>query len=112
MNRLRAEERGSTMHTANGTTNEELYQIGAELVCGTESIGQVLDLGRDPISQRVWRLITTYGPHERRVAVPVEWVVRRTPTRVTLAVGPRALDDLPDQPESWGYRSAPRVFVG
>jgi hypothetical protein len=105
MNRLRAEERGSTMHTANATKDEELYQIGAELVFGTESIGQVLDVGRDPISERVWRLITTYGPHARRVGVPVEWVVRRTPTRVTLAVGAHALDDLPDQPERWGLTS-------
>jgi hypothetical protein len=87
------------MHTANGAKNE-LYQIGAELVFGTESIGHVLDVGYDPISHRVWRLISTYGPHERRVAVPVEWVVRRTPTRVTLGVGTRSLDDLPDQPES------------
>jgi hypothetical protein len=85
------------MHTATGTKDEEL--IGAELVFGAESIGHVLDVARDPISQRVWRLITTYGPHGRRVAVPVEWVLRRTPTRVTLAVGARALDDLPDQRE-------------
>jgi len=101
MNRLRAEDRGSTMPTVNATRNQDSYQIGAELVFGKESIGQVLDVGRDPISQRVWRLITAYGPHGRRVAVPVEWVVRRTPTRVTLAVGARALDDLPDQPENW-----------
>lgn len=100
------------MHTANGTKDEEFYQIGAELVFGKESIGQVLDVGRDPISQRVWRLITAYGPHGRRVAVPVEWVVRRTPTRVTLAVGARALDDLPDQPADWGHRSRPQVFLG
>ena len=94
------------MHTANGAKDEEPFQIGAELAFGTESIGRVLDLGYDPISNRVWRLIATYGSHKRRVAVPVEWVVRRTPTRVTLAVGSRALDDLPDQYEALSFTSA------
>ena len=73
--------------------------IGAELASsgGQPSLGYVLGLRRDPISGRVWRLITTYGPHSRRVAVPIEWVVRRSPTRVELAVGTRSLDDLPDE---------------
>jgi hypothetical protein len=43
--------------------------------------------------------LISYGPQGRRVAVPMEWVVRRTPTRVTLAVGTRELNDLPDQRE-------------
>jgi hypothetical protein len=73
--------------------------IGAELVFGATPIGHVLDVRRDPVSHRVWRLITTYGPHGRRVAVPVEWVTQQTPTRVTLAVGARSLDDLADERE-------------
>ena len=100
------------MHTANGAQDEELYPIGAELAFGTESIGHVLDVDYDPISHRVWRLISAYGSHTRRVAVPVEWVVRRTPTRVTLAVGTRSLDDLPDQPEpgqSFTYPGIPQL---
>ncbi len=92
------------MQTPTNTPGEEL--IGAELVCGAESIGRILDVGYDPISHRVWRLIVAYGPHQRRVAVPLEWVVRRTPTRVTLAVGSRALDDLPDQHEVLSFTSA------
>ena len=83
------------MRTSSRATDEDL--IGAELVSGATSIGHVLDVYRDPVSQRVWRLITTYGPHSRRVAVPMEWVVRRSPTRVELAVGTRSLDDLPDE---------------
>ena len=31
------------------------------------------------------------------MAVPMEWVKRRTPTQVALAVGTRELDDLPDE---------------
>jgi hypothetical protein len=86
------------MDTSSRPADED--RTGAELVLGTASIGHVLGVRRDPVSQRVWRLIATYGPHERRVAVPIEWVVRRTPTQVTLAVGIRALDDLRDQRES------------
>jgi len=92
------------MQTPTSIPDQEL--IGAELVCGAESIGPILDVGYDPISHRVWRLIVTYGPHQRRVAVPLEWVVRRTPTRVTLAVGSRALDDLPDQYEALSFTTA------
>ena len=85
------------MHTPTHTEDEKL--IGAEIVFGATSIGHVLGIMRDPLSQRVRRLITSYGPDGRRVAVPMEWVVRRTPTRVTLAVGTRSLDDLADQRE-------------
>jgi hypothetical protein len=100
------------MHTSSRAADEDL--IGAELVSGATSIGHILDVRRDPISQRVWRLITTYGPHGRRVAVPMEWVVRRTPTRVTLAVGTRELDDLPDQRELgplFSRAGVPPLFV-
>jgi hypothetical protein len=85
------------MHTPTRTEDEKL--IGAEIVFGATSIGQVLGVVRDPLSQRVRRLITSYGPVGRRVAVPMEWVVRRTPARVTLGVGTRSLDDLADQRE-------------
>jgi len=51
---------------------------GADIVAGTAVIGQVLGLLRDPVSQRVTRLITRYGAGwGRRVAVPIEWIVRR-----------------------------------
>jgi hypothetical protein len=59
-------------------------------------IGHVEGLVRDPISQRVRRLITSYGLTARRVEVPTEWVASRSSTRLTLAVGVRSLDDLHD----------------
>ena len=83
------------MHTTRPPDNEQF--IGAEIVFGATSIGHVLGVVHDPVSRRVRRLITSYGPDGRRVAVPVEWVVGRTPTRVTLGVGTRSLDDLADQ---------------
>jgi hypothetical protein len=82
------------METTSRTSDEDL--IGAELVYGAAPIGRILDVQRDSVSQRPRRLITAYGPRHRRVAVPMEWVVRRTPTQVTLAVGSRTLDELPD----------------
>jgi hypothetical protein len=85
------------MRTPTPTEDEQF--IGAEIVFGATSIGHVLGVVHDPVSQRVRRLITSYGPDGRRVAVPMEWVVRRTPSRVTLGVGTRSLDDLPDQRE-------------
>ena len=42
---------------------------------------------RDPLSGRVRKVITTYGPTNRRVAVPMEWVVQHTPTRLVLGSG-------------------------
>jgi hypothetical protein len=68
--------------------------MGAEITFGSTVIGHVEGLVRDPLSHRVWRLLTTYGPNARHVAVPIEWVIRRTPTRVELGVGTRSLDDL------------------
>ena len=68
--------------------------IGAEITHGATLIGHVEGLVRDPLSQRVWRLLTSYGPAGRHVAVPMEWVVRRTPQRIELGVGPLSLDDL------------------
>ena len=71
--------------------------IGAELAFGGAPIGQVHAVIRDPLSQRVRRLITTYGSTGRRVAVPMEWVTKRTPMRLELGAGPRSLDDLPER---------------
>jgi hypothetical protein len=70
--------------------------IGAEIMFGTTLLGHVEDLVRDPVSQRVRRLITSYGLAGRRVGVPMEWVVNRSPSRLVLGVGARSLDDLSD----------------
>jgi hypothetical protein len=77
------------------TATDEDSLIGAEITFGAAPIGRVLGVVRDPLSQRVRRLITTYGALSRRVAVPMDWVTKRTPTRLELGVGPRSLDDLP-----------------
>jgi hypothetical protein len=76
-------------------TDDDL--LGAEITFGTTVIGRVEGLVRDPLSQRVWRLATSYGPTHRHVAVPIEWVIRRTPHRVELGVGTLSLDDLGDR---------------
>ncbi len=70
--------------------------IGAEITFGKTLIGHVEGLIRDPLSQRVRRLITSYGLSGRRVAVPMEWVVKRSAPRLALGVGARSLDDLGD----------------
>jgi hypothetical protein len=70
--------------------------MGADITFGTTLIGQVEGLVRDPISQRVRRLITSYGLSRRRVGVPMEWVVKRSAERLVLGVGARSLDDLGD----------------
>jgi hypothetical protein len=77
---------------------DDTQLMGAEITFGTTLIGHVEGLVRDPISQRVRRLITSYGTTGRRVAVPMEWVVNRSPSRLVLGVGPRSLDDLADGP--------------
>jgi hypothetical protein len=74
--------------------------IGAEIVFGPSRLGRVEGLVRDPVSSRVRRLITTYGPNQRRVAIPMEWVVQRTPSRLVLGVGSLSLDDLADQADA------------
>jgi hypothetical protein len=68
--------------------------IGAEITFGKTLIGHVEGLIRDPLSQRVRRLITSYGLSGRRVAVPMEWVVKRSAKALVLAVGPSSLDHL------------------
>jgi hypothetical protein len=74
--------------------------MGAEMTFGMTLIGHVEGLVRDPISQRVRWLITSYGKNGRRVAVPMEWVVNRSPSRLVLGVGARSLDDLADYPRA------------
>jgi hypothetical protein len=80
--------------------------IGAEIMFGPTLIGHVEGVICDPVSSRVRRLITAYGPTRRRVAVPMEWVVQRTPTRLVIGVGSLSLDDLSDQPQASYVRMA------
>jgi hypothetical protein len=77
------------------TQDEDL--MGAEITYGATHIGRVEGLVRDPVSRRVWRLLTSYGPTGRHVALPIEWVIRQTSQRVELGVGTRSLDDLGDR---------------
>jgi hypothetical protein len=72
--------------------------MGAEITYGTTLIGHVEGLVWDPLSGRVRRLITSYGSSGRRVAVPMEWVINRSPERLVLGVGTRSLDDLGERP--------------
>ena len=77
-------------------TADDAQLMNAELTFGSTLLGHVEELIRDPISQRVRRLVTSYGRTGRRVGVPMEWVVSRSPSRLVLAVGVRSLDDLQD----------------
>jgi hypothetical protein len=83
------------MHPSKDSNDEKL--VGAEIMFGQTPIGHVEGVVRDPISGRVRKVITSYGPARRRVAVPMEWVVQHTPTRLVLGVGSLSLDDLADQ---------------
>lgn len=74
--------------------------MGAEMTFGKTLIGHIEGLVRDPISHRVRGLITSYGLAGRRVEVPMEWVINRSPSRLVLGVGARSLDDLPARNES------------
>ena len=82
------------MFSSVATNDEQL--VGAEITFGTTLIGHVEGLLRDPVSQRVRRLITSYGLMRRRVGVPMEWVVKRSGSRLELGVGARSLNDLCD----------------
>jgi hypothetical protein len=84
------------MHTPSGTSDADL--IGAEVAFGATPLGRIQAVLRDPLSQRVRHLVMRYGAGQRRVAVPMEWVVRRSRGRLVLGVGTRSLDDLADQP--------------
>ena len=83
------------MRTSTAARDEQL--VGAEITFGSTLIGHVEGLVRDPLSQRVRGLITSYGSTRRRVAVPMEWVVKRSASRLVLGVGARSLDDLGDR---------------
>jgi hypothetical protein len=83
------------MYTAADADEEKL--VGAEILFGPVLIGHVEGVVRDPLSGRVRKVITSYGPTLRRVAVPMEWVVQHSPTRLVLGVGSLSLDDLADQ---------------
>jgi len=86
------------MATSTAAKDEQL--MGAEITFGSTLIGHVEGLVRDPLSHRVWRVVTSYGPTSRQVAVPMEWVVKRSPSRLVLGVGTRSLDDLGDRTRS------------
>lgn len=85
------------MHTPPRPADPDL--IGADIVFGSTSIGRVQGLQRDPVSGRIRRLLTSYGASGRRVAVPMEWVLQLSSSRVSLGVGAHSLDDLADQTE-------------
>ncbi len=78
------------------TATNDTQLMGAEIAFGKTLIGHVEGVIRDPLSQRVRRLITSYGLARRRVGVPMEWVVKRSASRLVLGVGTRSLDDLAD----------------
>ena len=86
------------MHTQSDdtATAQDAQLMGAEITFGSALIGHVDGLVHDPISHRVRRLITSYEETRRRVGVPIEWVVKRSPSRLELAVGVRSLDNLGD----------------
>lgn len=86
------------MRTTLGTSDSDF--IGSEVTFGATLIGHIQSVLRDPVSQRVRHLVMPYGVGGRRVAVPMEWVVRRSPARVVLGVGERSLDDLAEQQAS------------
>ncbi len=69
----------------------------ALVVVGTGAIGRIQSVVRDPLSQRVRQFVTSYADRtgaDRRVAIPVEWVVEHRPGRVVLGVGSHELDGL------------------
>jgi hypothetical protein len=80
------------MLTSTAAPDEQL--MGAAIIYGTTLLGHVEGLLRDPLSNRVRRVITSYGPVSRRVAVPMEWVAKRSASRLVLAVGAASLDNL------------------
>jgi hypothetical protein len=86
---------GSAMSVSTAAHDEQL--MGAEITFGTTHIGHVEGLVRDPVSHRVRRVITSYGPTGRHVGVPMEWIVKRSASRLELAVGTHSLDNLGDR---------------
>ena len=78
------------------TAIDDEQLMGSEIMAGNTLLGHVEGLGRDPLSYRVRRLIMSYGLNGRRVGVPMEWVIKRSPSRVVLGVDARSLNDLAD----------------
>jgi hypothetical protein len=95
---LHARQKGRLLqaHSNLSATKRDAQLMGAEITFGSASIGHVEGLVHDPISHRVRRLITSYGSTRRRVGVPIDWVVKRSPSRLELAVGVRSLNNLGD----------------
>jgi hypothetical protein len=86
--------------TASPTIARDQPSIGSEIVYGTTLIGHVEGVVRDPLTQRVWRVLTSYGPARRQEAVPMAWVLKRSASRLDLAVGTGSLDNLADWPRA------------
>jgi hypothetical protein len=86
------------------TSTNDSDLLGAEVSFGATTLGRIQAVLRDPLSHRVRHLVMRYGAGQRRVAVPMEWVVSRGPGHVGLGVGTRSLDDLADQPNRIGQR--------
>ena len=78
------------------TAIDDEQLMGSEIMAGNTLLGHVEGLGRDPLSYRVRRLIMSYGLNGRRVGVPMEWVIKHSPSRVVLGVDARSLNDLAD----------------
>jgi hypothetical protein len=87
------------MFGSTATNDEQL--VGAEVLFGSMVLGHVEGIEHDPHSHRVRRLIMSYGLPPRRVGVPMEWVVKRSPSRLVLGVGTRSLNDLADWSTPW-----------
>jgi hypothetical protein len=85
---------------ASSTITRDHQLMGAEIVYGTTLIGHLEERVRDPLSQRVWRVLTSCGPTRRHVVVPMAWVVKRTASQLNLGVGTRSLDNLADRPRA------------
>jgi len=79
------------------TATPDSQLMGADITFGSTLIGHVEGLVRDPLTQRVRRLVTSYGLTGRRVAIPMEWIVKRSGSHVVLGVGVRSLDDLDER---------------
>jgi hypothetical protein len=92
--------KGTLVQTPPGVVMTPLIDeqlMGAEISSGSTVLGHVEGLVRDPLTHRVRGLITSYGLTARRVAVPMEWVTRRSASRLKLGVAVRSLDDLGDR---------------
>ena len=92
---MQAHSDGAVLRASTPSHDDEF--VGAELTFGPTLLGHVEGVIRDPLSHRVRRLITSYGSPGRRVAVPMEWVLKRSASRLVLVVGARSLDHLAER---------------